>query len=457
LVKALVLTLISYGRMQRLIVLFALSVTVAFQNHIFLSKFGWLFLAILCGVHADFAIYATFFFSAFFISSGFFPDLFFTIKHFHIAIWLLVLVQFLKGHFLEALRKNLESATLFLIWIIILGVSTISAFSGEELVRVLRTNGNILIVLLSSFCLSCFVRRKDVLLNGLLFFVFGVCLRIGFAAFSHLKLPSFYPTENLLFNNHLGFLTSSSIFLLLPFVLTGYGRLKKTISWVLLVIVFSGLFLSCSRTGWLSFLLAFFSFSFFFFLIRKNRNASGLVYRVKWLFVGMILMFVSIISFFVSFNESVFERAYALKKLLDPLYWTYTLHDKENFGFLGFNRLRQFSIVGDILKDRWIAGIGFTHDVTDFHSLYLSILGGTGLIGLLLFLLFCGLWTSAIIKRIRESKDGLNSFRIAVLASFLVWLLYSFLETFIIQFNVWIILTIGILLQREWKSKHDLT
>ena len=91
--------------------------------------------------------------------------------------------------------------------------------------------------------------------------------------------------------------------------------------------------------------------------------------------------------------------------------------------------------------------VGFIREVTDFHSVYLSILGATGVIGFLVFLYFCFTFYKTLLEIIYLNNDDLAYFRMGVLSAFTLWLIYSLMESFIVQFNVWVIFTLGALLQ----------
>ncbi len=443
--------------LQRLVVLISLIAVIALQKHILLGKFAWLAIALLCGINVDFAVYAIYFFAAFFNGVGYFPKLFFTLKHLHIALILLIGIHLLKGNLWSKTFRNAKKSFSLTLWIAILVISTLSALMGiggkGQVLRVLMTNANILSLVFAAFVLVCLIERKELILNSLLFFVFGVSLRVILGAAANHHLPYLPTEEPLLFNNHIGFLSCFSLFILLPFLITKQGIARRIICWFLLILIFSGLLLSYSRTGWFSFLILY---PIFFLWLRKIKinpanPRSGQQY-IGYLAVTFLTFLVILIAG-ILLDQEILPRLYIFKKLLDPQYLYYTLHDKQNFGSLGIHRLAQFSVLGHIFARHWLVGTGFTHEVFDFHSLYLTVLGGTGLVGLSLFFIFCILWFQKLMVASFRTIDNLNVFRIGILFATLVWLFYSFFETFLVQFNMWIIIATGMLMSESLEKR----
>ena len=102
-----------------------------------------------------------------------------------------------------------------------------------------------------------------------------------------------------------------------------------------------------------------------------------------------------------------------------------------------------------------VFGIGLVRRVTDFHSLFLTILGGTGLVGLLTFLGFCESWIRQIIHGMVRGDDKGNVFRAALLACLANWLIYSLTESFFLFFNIWVIIAAGIAMSKKLITKRE--
>ncbi|GEM_PF-4457476 len=446
-------------RLQKIIFLSALLLTVISQDPLF-GKLSWIMLIIICGFNANFSAYAVFFFSAFFIPSVFNVPLFFTIKHFHIAFVVLLAVYFLKQNLFYKIRKNVYSIFPFVPWLLILSVSFISSILYHQTHSALSMSANILSVVISFSVIACIlVGEYELILNSLLFFIFGVSTRIFLAADkTFYGWPVSRLAEPLIHNTHVGFLASSSLFLLLPFILTKQDFKKQLVSWFMLIFVSMGLLLSCSRTAWFSALISYFLFFILLFLLRHTNHLPKMKISIKWFIAGVSLLFFTLLLVGICSSQEMMDRLAALQIFFEADYWQYILQDRQNFGPFGFFRLAQFSTVGNIIKHNFLFGVGLSREVTDFHCFYLTIFGGTGLFGLFLFFSFCFLWMKSLLRQMFQGRDDLNVFRIGVFCAFFVWLVSSLMETFIIQFNVWMIITMGIILtQSAVAGKTDLS
>lgn len=441
----------------------ALFVSIVFQKHLFLGKIGLLFLALLSGINFEYALYAIFFYSAFFHSSGMIPNLFFTLKHFHIAVVLLTVILAFRSELWGKIREHHRSALFLLIpWGLILLISTVAILivkDADSMAKGLRMNANILTLVLSAFLLICTVEKRQVIMNGLFAFAFGVGLRVILAITSLITTSGFYYTEGIMNNNHIGFLSASSIFILFASSLVSKPQLKKIqylISGTFLLLIFTGLLLSCSRTGWLSFVTTCAVFAHSFSRLRTSQaTREGIASRL--VLIGMMFSLAIVVMAGVFLNEDIYTRVVAFKRFFDVEYWRYTFQDMQNFGAFGFFRLRQIFSIQQVLKEHWLFGVGFIREITDYHSLYLTVLGGSGILGFLLFFLCISKWIREVIADLEKEDDGFNLLRLGVFGAFLVWLIYSLMETFIVQFNIWLVIALGIVLsdKKRWEKKSD--
>lgn len=439
--------------LQWAILIVALCLTTIFQKHLFLGKFGWFLLVLLGAIHSDYAIYAVFFYAALFHKSGFLPDLFFTLKHFHIAMAFLVVILVLKGELWTKIKQNYKSSFILIIpWLAIILISTLAVVLNTEVsvMHGLRTNANILSLLASSFILICVMERKKLIVDALLAYAFGVTIRLFLAGLAHKFGRQFFYAEYefLFYNNHIGFLCASAVFILFSFILFSNPELHPfhyVISSFLLVTTFTGLLLSCSRTGWFAFIVGSGTFAFFFNQMRKSQHTRDATLS-RLILVALTLLFALIVEIGVFVNRDLFSRITSLERFLDPTYLWFTVNERTNFGPFGIFRLNQFYSIQEIFTNDWFIGIGLVKVVTDFHSLYLTMLGGTGIIGFLIFFVFAAKWSSRLLNKLSQFDDGTNLIRLGIFAAFLVWLVYSFMETFIVQFNIWVVLSVGAIL-----------
>ncbi|OGW79507.1 MAG: hypothetical protein A3G33_06840 [Omnitrophica bacterium RIFCSPLOWO2_12_FULL_44_17] len=431
---------------QRIILLTAISLTILCFEIPIARKLGWLLFSLIVGINPYYALYAAFFYAAFFFPSEFFPGLFFTIKHFHIAIIFCLVLFAVNRDIVGMVKANYKKGTILYLLITMLLISGFAGLAGPEPMRVLKTNANILSVLCACLFLIMVINSRKVVQNAILFLSFGTAIRILHGAiFSFTHAVVFYPKENLLHNNHIGFLAVSNFFLLLPTLSFSKNTNRQIAGWACLCVIFCGIILSCSRTGWVSFVIisglyAFLYYRFIFQWFEANEKTSV----IKKL--SAIAIFCLLTCFIlVETTQEVRSRFFGLIRIVcDPSYWAFTLNDQQNFGFLGHYRLNQFYVLAKVMPSHWLIGNGFIKNITDIHSLYLSILGASGIIGALLFLSFSILWLKCLYRSIGKFGDAADSFRIGTLCAFCVWLIYSVMETFVVQFNLWVIVALGL-------------
>lgn len=429
----------------------ALILTVAFQGHLLLRKLGWVLLAGLSLMKIDFAILAAAFFSAFFISSGFIPDLFFTVKHFHVMMALIGFAILVSRRLFSTVwtgaKQNGNQIYNLIFWLGILFISNLSAVSGALDLHALKTSANLLSLLACSALLTSLIREAPMIGNTLLFLGFGVLIRIILSSLASLGGYQSQFFEPIAYNNHLSFLITSSFFLLLPIFFSSTQLSKKVSILVMLIVLFAALVFTRSRTGWFTFVICFSLYAISFFKYCTRHNETQLARAGKRFYVTISFVFVSIFVMALLINVDVWLRVDYLKFFVDWEYLKFMVRDVQNFGFLGIGRLNQFVVTWEIFKHHWLTGVGFTHAVTDLHCLYLTFLAGSGIAGFLMFILFCCRWFRRLLQFL-AIKDESNLLRIGVMYSLLVWLLSSLMESFFLQFHIWLIIAMGMILAK---------
>ena len=429
----------------------AIIMTLFYGKFLWLARIGWVLLGILFTVHWRYGIYALFFFSAFFHSAGFLPNLPWTIKHFHIAFLIVVTVFIMQNRTLKNWKKFLKESKPLMPLAVILGISLANILIFYPSFYNFRTSANLFSIFAIILSLKIFLSNflyEDVALiikKSLLVFSSAIALQVLIAVINHVFKFNFL-NINLFHNNHLGNLCSAGFFCVIPMFIAEKKNSVRIYALFLSGVIFSGIVLSCSRTAWLSFAICLFLFLFFTYTYAsKTPNfKSGEFYnRVLYLIIG-----ITFATFLICLlNENVFSRMSNIKQLIDKDYWIYTINDVQNFGFLGRLRREQFLEMFMILKEHLLFGIGFIHRVVDFHGFFMVILGGTGILGFFVFCCF-------VINYIRnffislsiEKDDSIAFLKIGVFSSFCAWLLSSITETFIVHFFVWIIILSGIIL-----------
>lgn len=429
----------------QLLFISALGMTLFDGSWLWLARAGWTLLAILIASQMRFGFYSLFFFAAFFHPTGFIPNPIFTLKHFQIAFLINLTVHALSGNPVKTFIAGLKRAgSFYLPWAIILmlGLFNFVRFPASEQAWMTPLNLTSIMaamIYMLGRCEQILLRHpaEKTVRNCLSFFVAGVIVQV-FIAFQNTISETLYFNMPLFHNNHIGILCAFSAFFPIALFFSETNPLKKKIWAAATFILISATVASCSRTAWFSFVAAF---TVFFVLARKfqpNTHFSAMRKRHS----ATVLLFVLTAAIILSRGyEIVFYRFIGLIKLFDWKYWEYTFTDYQNFGFLGIFRLQQIYMIKDILQSQPFLGIGFIKDVMDFHGFYFTLLGGTGVVGFAVFVYFCRKTLHASLARISDSGRISDNFFLLLSAfcAFIAWLLCCFMETYVVQFSVWII------------------
>ncbi len=408
---------------------------------LWVARIAWTFLAIIFTLQLPYAIFAISFFAAFFSPTGFLQSFFFTLKHFQAAAALTMAVHLLRQGFLKTFAKGLAEGWRFYPALGIIGLGLLNYFIfARHDIRALRTPLNLLstLVILIYF-LGLLLQQTDtqsvrLARHSVSFFVFGCILQVGIAAGN-----TFFGTRfldlNLLHNNHLGMLCASAIFLSMG----AFGAARRPIqSFGFLagsLILFSGIVLSCSRTSWFSFSAAFI---FFIVVLKLNKSRLKTTIYFRRSVIPLTLVFCFLMMGFAALRDEVWTRFFNLPQLFDREYWHYVFQDKQNFGCFGIFRLNMIHKLKEIVLRQPLIGIGFTHEVMDFHGFFWTVLGGSGAAGFAMLIVFLGmLFRDGIASLSRETETDFFFLRLGALSALLVWILCSLMETYFLQFAPW--------------------
>lgn len=404
------------------------------------ARIGWMLLAILFTMNRLCIYCALFFFAPWFHSTGFMTNLFFSLKHFHVAFFLALIVQAIDGSLLKALPGGFRSGRGLYSIILILAIGVINFLRFSHPIQSLRTPANILLtlaILIYLFGLldSFGTEKSKTVRYGVMFFFSAVVVQV-FIALQNTLAGTLYLGTPLVHNNHIGILCAFSSFYGLGLFLTEKNGFPKNLFACAALITISATIASCSRTSWLSFLFCL--CCFLILIYRYQCVKSAAVIRKRHALVAFLIL--TILVFSISMiNPIVCERVKNLPQLLDGAYWRYTLNDFQNFGFLGIFRLQQIYDLKSLLYTQPILGVGFIKNLVDFHGLYFCLLGASGMIGLLLFSDFVRRVLNQLFEQIKIRKnDDLFFLRLASFCALLTWLLCSFLESYFVQFSPWI-------------------
>ncbi len=407
-----------------------------------MAHLAWLILAIFFALDLSYAVYSVFFFASFFHPSGFLKDLFFSIKHLHIAFFLLAAVQIFQNRFLPTWKKAFQSAPYFYLLFAICGIALASGIAHHESWKTFSLTANFAANLLMLTYLFGVLRQNPRLIKtSILFFLIGISIQSSIA-FANLLTGKYWWNIVLIHNNHLGVLSAMSLFYGLAYGFTEKNKARLVLIWTCIAIIFMGLIFSCSRTAWLSF-----GAGYLFLMVSQQFYSGKARYKVPWfkfLIAGVLIWGAFQAS--GNLNPAVKERVEQVVGLKEANAWKYTFFiDHDNFGFLGSFRKDQVKRFLKIMKKHPFFGEGFTHEITDFHSLYLTILAGSGIAGFVIFLFFW-FWVFKDFHR-ALTVDGQTHFlfKVSSLAAIITWFLVSGLENRLLQYPVWTDLFIAFL------------
>lgn len=419
------------------------------------ARAGWTFLVILFVIDIRYSLYTIFFSAAFFHPSTFLPNHFFTLKHFHIALALTLVVQITKNQFWKNLVAGIKISRPLIYLILIISIGFIPFYRQSNPFSFYKVALNFLMVLSSFVYISGMIKKNEALLRHcLLLFTLGVTTHIIIAFLNFSTNSNFLGGLSIVHNNHLGVLSSFAVFHAIGYALSTSKISFKIFGWLNVFLIFSALVLSCSRTSWFSFFISY--------LIFINSFQSRIYSPPSWkkqkrlVIFGSIFIFLMIVFFLFKSNLTVSERIGHLYQVADFRYWKFTLNDYQNFGFLGAHRLRQINELWSTLHTNPLLGRGFNNEVFGYHGFYYVVLGGSGLIGLALFFVFI---RTLLVKLIRTLHNNSNSeklliLKICILCAMIDWLLCSVMETLFLQFSVWINIVACLIIIQPNKGKE---
>lgn len=416
--------------------------TVFFTGeYLWVATLSWAVLIALSVVSFSYIIFSIFFFASFFTSAGFFPHLFFTIKHFHIALLIAALIEMFRTTLWNTLREGIrKSKTLWPAWGI-LALSLLPLFHSLPSAATLKLSLNFVTVLLSLTYVLGLVSDGALLRQSLIFFILGVASQLVYGIIHDYLYPLPF-ANHLLHNNHLGVFAALTLFYAFPLMLISRKEIRwqRPVSFICSLALGAGLLYSCTRIAWLSFLLSFIVFvTLLYGHEKKNKGRKSLIVYCLLCLAGMIAI--------ASVYEPVFQRLRYLDALVSWKAWHYTFHDQQNFGFFGINRLNQLYSLNHLFPHHGLFGIGFEHEILDFHGLYFTLLGGSGLAGLLLFFYFMRNLFHRLLAALKEPQDHeIFYLRAGAFCALLVWFLSSLMETLFLQYGIWFSAVIVILL-----------
>ena len=297
----------------------------------------WTLLALICLRYPRLAIEPVFFFGSFFMGVGFFQNPLLTVKHFHLGLAILLLVRLMRWKaLLWKVKENWRPARVLIFWIILVALSTFSAWriGGEWFTQGLRTNGNLFLTVICTGLLTILITPGEAM-RGLGFLALGTLVRTFFGVLTQCQVPGPYFKEVILYNNHLGFYCSLALVCMLSFIPVATNRVIKRYSCVGFCFLFYALLLTCSRAGYISFFGGLISFAMIQRWLRKN-DFAGSKRRSIW-FILCSVCFGSVVILVVAgylfpeefFFPTISSRLWMTLIIFIPGYW-HRFH-KESF------------------------------------------------------------------------------------------------------------------------------
>lgn len=415
----------------------ALLATLASGGWLWLSRMAWVLIAMLIMMNSDFAFYTIAFYFSFFHSSGFLNNSVFTLKHFHLAFVLLLLIKILKGwrpdpHDIKLTFFRSPSMVLFIV--LVCGLSNyIHQANAKDYYFLANITSLYVMIFALAICLSDHDKPWRLLIP---FYLFGggVQILIGFLyLLTHWALFKTTFDTHLLHNNHVGILCGMSLYYCFPWCLKASALSRRLLAWALLLLFLGGLLFSCSRTAWFAWAVSF--FVFIYRLKTFPAHESRIIIKNLLVFLFFCLVMVPISSVF---SDTVAARIALLPQLFSAESWGYTLADSQNFGFFGISRLQQLFVIKQTLLHHALFGVGLCKQVRDFHGLIFVIFSGAGIFGLISLAAFCFGCCRLTLRAQYLAKNFEHRLVLsAVLASLVFWMVVSIMETMIVQFFVW--------------------
>lgn len=436
----------------------SLGMTLCTGPYFWFARIGWMLLGLLIAVHIEFGLMAIFFFSVFFIPAGFLLKLPFTLKHFHIAVLITAVARALQGDLKEDLRRAYSFALPLFPIFILLALNAMNFLRLGLPVSTLKTSANLALVL--SLCAyTGGILQNEMRSRGSSFFIqtaefliFGTSVQV-LIAFTNQYAGTRFFDLNLAHNNHLGMLCAFiSFYAIFSFINSSPNSVKKLFSFANLAVIFLGLVGALSRTSWFTFWIAL---CVYLYHAKKNPGSVPREKQSQFVHRYIILLYIFVLINLLFLDKAVYERFTTLPQLFSWEYWKITINDTQNFGFLGFYRLRDWQLALSCLAANPGFGCGLTHAVNDIHGLYFLILGATGIAGMIVFTYF--IWSFCC--RIFPGRNGEGEFyflRLSIFCASLIWMMASFMETFYLQFFLWINFVLGWALGKSEEEKLKL-
>ena len=445
--------------------LMAVAAILAPEHHLGIRLVGWLFIAYRISKEPLEGLLLLAFFTPLFENMGVIPigfsfkpiavpssnspdplsSVFFSIKPVQLITLLLIgSLAFRKKLFFKDPLDWLVVASL-------IGILAISLFSGaysEDPLKAFRVSFNFAMLIVLCKVLMSVIDQKELFWKILWYYFGGVVFLCGVNTINYFSSLSLFGIEIVHFNNHFSFLLSMSFPLGLFLLFTADKAYAKLGYAALLILTFFCTVLTLSRAALYSTVLGMILFFSLVFRRSPAEQRRKIVGRAIAVFLVLALP-AGIYEILMGGNKalSLFSGMFlgrgklsSLFKLFDPAYWRYCIFVDPNGGMFG-ERFVQLRLVKKLFLGHWLFGEGWTNRVISFHGLFYTMLTGTGLIGFALFIYFL-YWTfTTLWKTFQRDTDPVTGLlATAFFCSLCDWMLHCLMETYFLQFHIWLVL-----------------
>ncbi len=327
----------------------------------------------------------------------------------------------------------------------ILAISLIAGAYSEDPLKAFRVNVNFALLIVLCKVLMSMIDGKEIIWKILKYYFFGVV----FLCLVHAANMAFgwmLFAQETRFNNHFGFLLSMSFPLGLCMLFTARNIAARLWYFGVLLLAFFCTVLTLSRSSLYGSVIGMAIF-LGVFLARsgtlQRRRVYGLIGTAALLIVVPVILYESLPGI-TDATSLLGGKLSSFFRLLDWEYWRYAMFEDPNGGMFG-RRFVQLREVQEIFTQHWLFGEGWTNRVISFHGLFYTVLTGTGLAGFLLFVYFLYRMFRTLWKIPRRDPDpATRVLAIALFCSLADWMLHCLLDTYFLQFHIWLILAMSL-------------
>ncbi len=341
-------------------------------------------------------------------------------------------------------------------WLVVaslIGILAISLFSGarsEDPLKAFRVSFNFAMLIILCKVLMSMIDRKELFVELLHYYFGGIVFLCIVNTINYFSTWSLFGIECVRFNNHFSFLLSMSFPLGLFLLFTAREGRAKAGYLAILLLSFFCIVLTLSRAAMYSAAIGIMLFIALAWMLSAAENKRQILKKAAMGFFALALPAI-VYEIIMGGNKalSLFSGTFSGEgklssffRLFNLAYWKHSIFEDPNGGMFG-ERFVQLHYVKELFLAHWAFGEGWTNRVISFHGLFYTMLTGTGIIGFALFLCFL-FWTfRTLFKTICRNEDA--AFRLLGIALFCAlcdWMLHCLLETYFLQFHIWLALAL---------------